>query len=309
MIEFSLSSAVEKNRDLIHAVADGTMRPISREYDEREHEKPTEWLNMMWGASKNMISFGDGKQKKEADGKAEAVERRPSERTVRSAVLIEELSWGDVGLYLSIPHPGLGGAAVAAAGTPEQKERFLSRFRDGEPKWGAMAITEPGCGSDSAALTTTAVQDGDQWILNGTKIFCTSGLMAAEKSEGFVVVWATVDKSAGRAGIKAFVVDHHTPGMTVAKVEDKMGIRASDTAMLVFEDCRIPLDNILGQAEVKQSTTGFKGVMATFDATRPLVAASAIGVARAAVDYVRETIEAAGVTIRYTTPPTKLTTA
>ena len=308
MIDFSLSPAVEKNRDLIHAVANGTMRPISREYDEREHEKPTEWLNMMWGASKNMISFGDSKQKKEASGKAEAVERRPSERTVRSAVLIEELSWGDVGLYLSIPHPGLGGAAVTAAGTPEQKERFLSRFRDGEPKWGAMAITEPGCGSDSAALTTTAVQDGDQWVLNGTKIFCTSGLMAAEKSEGFVVVWATVDKSAGRAGIKAFVVDHHTPGMTVAKVEDKMGIRASDTAMLVFEDCRIPLDNILGQAEVKQSTTGFKGVMATFDATRPLVAASALGVARAAVDYVRETIEAEGITIRYTTPPTKLTT-
>ena len=308
MIDFSLSPAIEKNRDMIHAVADGTMRPISREYDEREHEKPTEWLNMMWGASKNMISFGDSKQKKEANGKAEAVERHSSERTVRSAVLIEELSWGDVGLYLSIPHPALGGAAVAAAGTPEQKERFLSRFRDGEPKWGAMAITEPSCGSDSAALTTTAVQDGDQWVINGTKIFCTSGLMAAEKSEGFVVVWATVDKSAGRAGIKAFVVDHHTPGMTVAKVEDKMGIRASDTAMLVFEDCRIPLDNILGQAEVQQSTAGFKGVMATFDATRPLVAASALGVARAAVDYVRETFAAEGITIRYATPPTKLTT-
>ncbi len=308
MIDFSLSPAVEKNREMIHAVADGTMRPISREYDEREHEKPTEWLNMMWAASKNMISFGDSKQKKEANGKAEAGERHSSERTVRSAILIEELSWGDVGLYLSIPHPGLGGAAVAAAGTPEQKERFLSRFRDGEPKWGAMAITEPGCGSDSAALTTTAVQDGDQWVLNGTKIFCTSGLMAAEKSEGFVVVWATLDKSAGRAGIKAFVVDHRTPGMTVAKVEDKMGIRASDTAMLVFEDCRIPLDNILGQAEVKQSTAGFKGVMATFDATRPLVAASALGVARAAVDYVRQTLQAEGITIRYATPPTKLTT-
>ncbi len=308
MIGFSLSPAIEKNRDLIHAVADGTMRPISREYDEREHEKPTEWLNMMWEASKNMISFGDGEQKKGVSGQTQTGERHPSERTVRSAVLIEELSWGDVGLYLSIPHPALGGAAVVAAGTPEQKERFLSRFRDGEPKWGAMAITEPDCGSDSAALTTTAVQDGDQWVLNGTKIFCTSGLMAAEKSEGFVVVWATLDKSAGRAGIKAFVVEHHTPGMTVAKVEDKMGIRASDTAMLVFDDCRIPLDNILGKAEVKQSTAGFKGVMATFDATRPLVAASALGVARAAVDYVRETLKAEGLTIRYTTPPTKLTT-
>ena len=305
MIDFSLSLAVQKNRDMMHSVADGTMRPISREYDEREHEKPTEWLNMMWNASKNLVSFGDGKQKQEPQ---EKTDRPPSERNVRSAILVEELSWGDVGLYLSIPHPGLGGAAVAAAGTPEQKERFLARFRDGEPKWGAMAITEPGCGSDSAAVATTAVQDGDQWVLNGTKIFCTSGLMAAEKSEGFIVVWATVDKSAGRGGIKAFVVDHHTPGMTVAKIEDKMGIRVSDTAMLVFEDCRIPVDNLLGSAEVKKSTEGFKGVMATFDATRPLVAASALGIARAAVDYVRDIFKQENITIRYTTPPTKLST-
>jgi acyl-CoA dehydrogenase len=302
MIDFTLSPETTNTQKMIHAVADSTMRPISREYDEREHEKPTEWLTMMWNGSKNMISFG------ESGKKATKGEKKLSERTLRAVVLIEELSWGDAGLYLSIPNSGLGGAAVMAAGTPEQKERFLARFRDGEPKWGAMAITEPGCGSDSAAITTTAVRDGDHWVLNGTKIFCTSGLMAVEKSEGFVVVWATVDKSAGRAGIKAFVVDHHTPGMTVAKVENKMGIRASDTAMLVFEDCRIPLDNILGSAEVQQSTDGFKGVMATFDATRPLVAASALGIARAAVDLVRETLTQEGITIRYHVPPTKLTT-
>ena len=302
MIDFTLSPETTNTQKMIHTVADSTMRPISREYDEREHEKPTEWLTMMWNGSKNMVSFG------ESEKKATKSERKPSERTLRAVVLIEELSWGDAGLYLSIPNSGLGGAAVMAAGTPEQKERFLARFRDGEPKWGAMAITEPGCGSDSAAITTTAVRDGDHWVLNGTKIFCTSGLMAVEKSEGFVVVWATVDKSAGRAGIKAFVVDHHTAGMTVAKVENKMGIRASDTAMLVFEDCRIPLDNILGSAEVQQSTDGFKGVMATFDATRPLVAASALGIARAAVDFVQETLTQEGVTIRYHVPPTKLTT-
>ena len=304
MIDFALSEGTRKQRELMHAVASGTMRPISREYDEREHEKPTEWLNMMWDAAKNLAGAGQAVPKPDPKRTGQPA----PERTVRTAVLVEELSWGDVGLYLSIPHPGLGGAAVAAAGTPEQKKRFLSRFRDGAPKWGAMAITEPGCGSDSAAITTRAVRDGDEWVLNGTKIFCTSGLMAAEKSDGFVVVWATVDPAAGRAGIKAFVVDHHTPGMTVAKVEDKMGIRASDTAMLVFDDCRIPHDNILGSPEVKQSTQGFRGVMATFDATRPLVAASAIGVARAAVDFLRETFEREGVTIRYTTPTTSLTT-
>lgn len=304
MIDFALSEGTRKQRELMHAVASGTMRPISREYDEREHEKPTEWLNMMWDAAKNLAGAGQAVPKPDPKRTGQPA----PERTVRTAVLVEELSWGDVGLYLSIPHPGLGGAAVAAAGTPEQKKRFLSRFRDGTPKWGAMAITEPGCGSDSAAITTRAVRDGDEWVLNGTKIFCTSGLMAAEKSDGFVVVWATVDPAAGRAGIKAFVVDHHTPGMTVAKVEDKMGIRASDTAMLVFDDCRIPHDNILGSPEVKRSTQGFRGVMATFDATRPLVAASAIGVARAAVDFLHETFEREGVTIRYTTPTTGLTT-
>ncbi len=302
MIDFSLPPEIENTRHLIHTVAESTMRPISREYDEREHEKPMEWLTMMWNASQGLVSFGDGEKKAAKGG------RNPSERQLRTAVIIEELAWGDAGLYLSIPNAGLGGAAVAAAGTKEQQRRFLSRFRDGEPKWGAMAITEPGCGSDSAAITTTAVHDGDHWVLNGTKIFCTSGLMAVERSEGFVVVWATVDKSAGRAGIKAFVVEHHTPGMTVAKVENKLGIRASDTAMLVFEDCRLPLDNILGSPEVQQTTEGFKGVMATFDATRPIVAASAIGIGRAAIDFVREVFEKEGVEIRYHVPPTKLTT-
>jgi acyl-CoA dehydrogenase len=302
MIDFSLSKETENTRTMIHMMAESTMRPIAREYDEREHEKPMEWLTMMWTASKGMLSLGAGEKKEKKS------EKKASERQLQTAVLIEELSWGDAGLYLSIPNAGLGGAAVMAAGTPEQRERFLARFRHGEPKWGAMAITEPGCGSDSAAITTTAVRAGDQWVLNGTKIFCTSGLMAVEKSEGFVVVWATVDKSAGRAGIKAFIVDHHTPGMTVAKVENKLGIRASDTAMLVFEDCRIPLDNILGSPEVQQSTEGFKGVMATFDATRPIVAASAIGIGRAAVDFVREALAREGVTIRYHVPPTKLTT-
>jgi acyl-CoA dehydrogenase len=301
MIDFELQPEIVNTRNMIHMVAEQAMRPISREYDEREHEKPWDFLKMMWTASQSAspVSFGEGR-KKEKEG--------PSSRNLMTAVTIEELSWGDAGLYLSIPNPGLGGAAVSAAGTPEQKQRFLARFRDGEPKWGAMAITEPGCGSDSAAITTTAVRDGDSWIINGTKIFVTSGLMAAEKSDGFVVVWATVDKSAGRGGIKAFVVERGTPGMTVTKVEHKMGIRASDTAAIVFEDCRIPADNLLGSAEVKKTTEGFKGVMATFDATRPAVAASAIGIGRAAVDFVRETFEKEGIKIRYGISPKKLTT-
>jgi acyl-CoA dehydrogenase len=297
MIDFELSPGIENSRQMIHMMAEQTMRPISREYDEREHEDPTEWHQMIWNVSRQSpVTFGGGKSKK-GDG--------PSETNLASVVTIEELSWGDAGLYLSIPNPGLGGAAVAAAGTPEQRKRFLARFGEGAPKWAGMAITEPGAGSDSAAITTTATRDGDEWVLNGTKIFCTSGHRALEKSEGFVVVWATVDKNAGRAGIKAFVVDHGTPGATVVRTEDKLGIRASDTAAIVFENCRIPFDNILGNPEVKGE--GFKGVMATFDATRPAVAASAIGIARAAVDFVREALVKAGVEIRYEAPMHKLT--
>jgi len=293
MIDFELSPKIQEQKKLIRSLAEGAMRPISREFDEREHEKPQEFFDMMWQVSRGRSMTG-GDPNETATGDA-----GPRESTLAAAITIEELSWGDAGLYLTIPNSGLGGAAVQAAGTPEQKTRFLAPFQEGAPKWAAMAITEPHCGSDSAALQTTAVRDGDQWVLNGTKIFCTSGQMAAEKSDGFVVVWATIDKTAGRAGIKSFVVPAHTPGMEVVKVEDKLGIRASDTAMLVFEDCRIPAENLLGSAEVKASNEGFKGAMATFDATRPLVAASALGIGQAALDLAREELEKAGHPIRY----------
>jgi acyl-CoA dehydrogenase len=300
MIDFEPSEGMKSMQTMTHMLAEQAMRPISREYDEREHEKPWDFLNMMWNVSRGATMTGDSGEKKERKG--------PSEQNLGMCATVEELCWGDVGLYLSIPNPGLGGAAVAAAGTPEQKERFLARFKEGEPKWGAMAITEPHCGSDSSAIQTTAVKDGDHWVLNGTKIFCTSGLMAAEKSKGFVVVWATLDRSAGRAGIRAFVVDSGTPGMYVTKVEHKLGIRASDTATIVFEDCRIPLDNILGSPEIpKTSSQGFKGAMATFDATRPIVAASAIGVARAALDFVKQALDEHGIALRYGAPLHRLT--
>ncbi len=302
MVDFELSPDIGATREQLHMLAEHTMRPIAREYDEREHEKPWDFINMMWQLSKSS-GIGPGASK---DGKDKT---QDSARNLRTCVAVEELSWGDAGLYLSIPGPGLGGAAVMAVGTPDQKQRFLSRFKGEKPVWSAMAITEACAGSDSAAIQATAVRDGDHWVLNGTKIFCTSGLMAGDPtmSNGFVVVWATVDRSAGRAGIKSFIVDAGTPGMTVAKCEDKLGIRASDTATLIFEDCRIPFDNILGSPEVPKTSEGFKGVMATFDATRPIVAASAIGVGRAALDCVRDELKKQGIAIRYGISPHKLT--
>ncbi len=305
MISFELPEGIRNVKKMVNGLATGIMRKWARWADEHEHEKVDEWVNLMWNVTKGMGAsiFGGGKKKEKKESEVPK-EKKPSTRNLQLAVVVEELSYGDAGLYLQMPTPGLGGAAIAAVGTPDQQERFLKRFSGGKPKWGAMAITEPNAGSDTAAITTTAVRDGDYWILNGEKIFVTQGKSAVEDSDGFVVVWATVDKSAGRAGIKSFVVDHHTPGMKVTKVEKKLGIRASDTAAIVFEDCKIPFDNILGDPEVK---TGFKGAMATFDATRPMVAASAIGIARAAIEEVQKHFKEAGIEIRYGVAPNNLT--
>jgi acyl-CoA dehydrogenase len=311
MIDFEFEPQVLNQLKMYHAIAERMMRPISRDYDEREHEKPWDFFNAMWSASTNLQAGPQGGSPSAKGGSSSGKEKDggPKLRNLYTCLSTEELCWGDAGLFLSIPSSGLGGAAVGAAGTPEQKERFLKRFREGKPKWGAMAITEPGCGSDSAAITTTATRGGDHWVINGTKIFCTAGQMAAEKSEGFVVVWATVDKKAGRAGIKPFIVEHNTPGMTVARVEKKLGIRASDTAMIVFDNCRVPADCMLGAAEVKRDRggSGFKEVMTTFDATRPIVAAMAIGVGRAALDFVRDFLKQQNVPIRYGLSPRRLT--
>jgi acyl-CoA dehydrogenase len=306
MIDFELEPQVIERLGMYHAVAENLMRPISREYDEREHEEPEEFFKTMWQAQTLADAAPGATPRKSA---APAAAAKPSSlklRNLLTCTTTEEMCWGDAGLFLSIPNSGLGGAAVMAAGTPEQKTRFLKRYSEGEPKWGAMAITEASCGSDSAAIQTTAVRDGDHWVINGTKIFCTGGQRAAEKSDGFVVVWATVDKSAGRAGIKSFVVERGTPGMQVARVENKLGIRASDTAMIIFDNCRIPLDHLLGSPEVRREG-GFKDAMATFDATRPIVAAMAIGVGRAALDFVRDFLRQQNVPIRYGISPRRLT--
>ncbi|HIF63101.1 MAG TPA: acyl-CoA dehydrogenase [Deltaproteobacteria bacterium] len=293
-MDFSLSETALQRRELIHAVAENMMRPISREFDENEHSDAWDFFNTMWEFSS--ASPADA----QISGDAENKKKGPSERTLIAAIQIEELSWGDAGLYLSIPNPALGGAAVNAAGTPEQKKRFLGDFHSGKPRWAAMAITEPHFGSDSKQVATTAVRDGDEWVLNGTKIFCTSGKRALEDSDGFVVVWATLDASKGRAAIKSFIVPAGTPGVTVDKLEHKMGIRASDTAAIRLEDARIPADNLLGSADISdKGHEGFKGVMATFDATRPIVAASALGIAQAAIDFVTDALVEAGIEIRY----------
>ncbi len=274
-----------------HQVAMNMLRPISRKYDLAEHEYPKELdmlAAMIDGLAESGASEGAGAAGVRRDEQDEDTSNKNG-ANLASVMSIQEMCWGDVGLLLSMPRQGLGNSAIASVADDEQLARL-----DGV--WAGMAITEPGTGSDSANIKTTAVLDGDEYVINGEKIFVTSGDRADH-----VVVWATLDKELGRAAIKSFVVAKDNPGMRVERLEHKLGIRASDTATIIFENCRVPKADLLGSAEVDPKQ-GFAGAMATFDNTRPLVAAMAIGCAAAALDLTRELLEGAGVEVDYDRP-------
>jgi acyl-CoA dehydrogenase len=277
-------------RDQAHQVAMNMLRPISRKYDRAEHEYPRELdllAAMIDGLSESGASNGAGAAGvRRDDTDADTIRNGAN---LASVLGIAEMCWGDVGLLLSLPRQGLGNSAIASVASPEQQARFGQ-------VWASMAITEPDTGSDSASIRTTAVLDGDAYVLNGEKIFVTSG----ERSDA-VVVWATLDKDQGRAAIKSFVVLRGTPGMTVERLEHKLGIKASDTATIRFDDCRVPAENLLGSAQIDASQ-GFAGAMATFDNTRPLVAAMAVGCAQAALDLTRDLLTGVGVVVDYDRP-------
>lgn len=261
--------------DQAHESALNVLRPISRKYDKAEHSYPKE-LDMFASLIDGMNDGGEGINAGAAVGRRGNADSGNKNGVNMSTVLgVIEMCYGDTGLLLSMPRQGLGNSAIAAVANDEQLERFKGT-------WAAMAITEPSCGSDSAAIRTTATKDGNDYILNGEKIFVTSG----ERADA-VVVWATLDKKLGRAAIKSFVVPKGIPDMKVERLEHKLGIKASDTAVISFIDCRVPAENLLGHAEIDVAK-GFAGVMETFDNTRPLVAAMAVGCAKASLERIKE---------------------
>jgi acyl-CoA dehydrogenase len=281
-----------------HQVAEHVLRPISRRYDGPGHERPVELdmlATMIDGLSEGSDTGGAGATgvRRSTNGDGGGNRNGGNLSTVLS---IMEMCWGDVGLLLSIPRQGLGNAAIASVADEAQLERFKG-------KWAAMAITEPEAGSDSAAIRTTAVLDGDEYVLNGEKIYVTAG----ERAD-LVVVWATLDRSQGRAAIKSFVVERSNPGMRLDRVEDKLGIRASDTAAFILEDCRVPKENLLGSPDI-DAKKSFAGAMQTFDNTRPLVAGMAVGLTRACLEHTRDVLTRAGVDLDPGTPALKRTAA
>ena len=216
---------------------------------------------------------------------------------LKGVIYAEELHYGCAGIALAISASGLAAAGIAASGTPEQIARWVPEcYGSGDVvKLGAYAVTEAGAGSDVKSLRTTAKRDGDEWVLNGTKVFISNGGIA-----DVTVVVATVDPELGHRGQASFVVPKGTPGLSMGKKEDKLGIRASQTAEVVLDDCRIPLDHLLGgldklEKKLERARSGQRGgssnALATFEITRPLVGASALGIAQAAYEWTLEYLE------------------
>ncbi len=267
-MNFNLTKEQEMIRAVVRDFAEREVEPIAGEIDQ-SGRFPTETVEKMVKAGFMGIPFP------EKYGGAGADE-------LAYAITVEELSkkCGTTGVIVSA-HTSLGGWPIFRYGTEEQKEKYLVPLAKGE-KLGAFGLTEPGAGTDAAGQQTTAILDGDEYIITGSKIFITNGGQADT-----YIIFAMTDKSAGTRGISAFIIEADTPGFTIGKIEDKLGIRASATTELVFQNCRIPKENLLGR-----EGQGFAIAMSTLDGGRIGIAAQALGIAAGALEesiqYVQE---------------------
>ncbi len=278
-MDFALTDEQQEHRDHARRFAREVIRPVARKHDEEE-STPWEVLKeaRRWG-----LQGVEHMQKMGTDPGGQL-----------GVITAEELHWGCAGIALAIQGSGLAAAGIAASGTPEQIAEWVPQCfgTDDEIALGAYAVTEPQAGSDVKSLKTTAKLDGDEWVLNGTKVFITNGGIADVH-----VVVATVDPELGHRGQASFVVGKGTPGLEQGKKESKIGIRASHTAEVILEDCRIPVENLLGgmdklNRKLERARSGQKAgssnALATFEMTRPIVGASALGIAQAAYEWTLE---------------------
>ena len=263
MVEFELTDEQKLMQKTAHEFAEREMRPVSLDHDKKG--------TIPWPVVQKAHEVGLDTAFLPAEYGGGGVTS-----TLTHCVVNEELNWGCAGIATGLIGAGLAYLPIIHMGTEDQKKRFLPRFCGPEAKLGALCLTEPDAGSDVAAISTRAERKGNRWVLNGVKRFITNGGIAEMH-----VVFATIDKSLKHFGLRAFVIEKDTPGLKMGKVEDKMGVRASHTAEVLLEDCRIPEENMLGS----EDSGAFVGAMKALEASRPLVAAGAVGVARAAYEW------------------------
>ena len=281
-MDFALNEEQQEFKDHCRRFAREVMRPVARKHD-REESVPWE---VMKEARKWGLHGLDHVQRMAGDADGQF-----------SVIYAEELHWGCAGIALAIQASSLAAAGIASSGTPEQIAEWVPQcFGTGdEVKLGAYAVTEPQAGSDVKSLKTTARREGGEWVLDGTKVFISNGGIA-----DVTVVVATVDPELGTRGQASFIVPKDTPGISQGKKESKMGIRASHTGEVVLDDCRVPMEYLLGGLEklerkLERGRSGRSSrstdALATFEVTRPLVGASALGIAQAAYEWTLEYLD------------------
>ncbi len=275
-MNFAIDDALRKRLAGIRELGRTQIRPLGVEADRAG--KPVDPGHPFYAS---LLKLGLGRTRwLGGDESGEAKERSGPGPAVTGVLLSEEMAYWDRGVAVSFPGPGLGEPPVLSMGTAEQKERFLAPFRAPDrPRWGSFAMTEPGAGSDVAAIRTTCRRDGEDWVLDGEKSFAANASRA-----DWIVVWATVDRALGRAGHRAFVVERNTPGLSDWKVEKKMGLKAYESTSFTLRSCRVKAANLLGGEEHYARKAGFRGALASFNATRPMIGAMAVGIGRAALD-------------------------
>jgi acyl-CoA dehydrogenase len=263
VVDFTLTDEQKDLRELAHNFAEKEIRKVAWDYD-RDATWPQEIVEKAWE-----VGLMNTHVAEEYGG--------PGLDYLSGCLIEEEMGWGCSGIGTSLMANGLAAAPVSLGGSDNVKKKYLTMLTE-EPKLASFCLTEPDAGSDVGGMKTRAVRKGDKYVISGSKCFITNGSHAS-----WYTVYAKTDPEAGHRGISAFVVDRDLDGVSVDKKEDKLGQRASDTALISFDEVEIPAENLLGE-----ENHGFKLAMMTLDRTRPGVSALAVGIARAAFEFARD---------------------
>jgi acyl-CoA dehydrogenase len=275
-------------RQMLGAFATQMMRPLAIKHDQEE-STPWDLMKAAQAVGMSQTAVLDGRKR------LTGIDEDPDPTKPRSQARIgvvasEELAWGCAGIALALGGSNLAAAPLSRMGSEDQKQEFRRLLKGsdehGHIKIAAMALSEPGTGSDISGLKTTARRDGDHWIIRGSKQWITNG-----RSASAYVVWAQTDADAGRAGVRGFLVARDTPGLVPGKKETKLGIRASETAQVHFEDVRVHTDMMLGGAHTGTGPAGgLADTKKMLDSTRPAVGAQAVGIARATYEFLLDRV-------------------